>query len=344
MNRNVSNIFLIALVLFQIVLCQSSTGQRSGNSLAVVFYNVENLYDTVDDPKVNDNDFLPGGKNNWTEEIYQKKLQDLATVLSETGGRDLPFLIGLCEVENRKVVEDLAKTGKLKRSRYQVVHQDSPDARGIDVALMYLTDEFTVSASYAIPVLLPERVGLSTRDILYVKGNTRHGEELHVFVNHWPSRVGGLQQTEKNRIEAARVLKSKTDSLFRINHAVKIIIMGDLNDTPDNKSLREVLQAVHPEKKTHPSLVNLMYPAHLRGEGSYNYRGSWDMLDNIIVSSALLQPEGLRVENAQGYVFQRDWMTYKNPQGQQAPNRTYAGPRYVGGVSDHFPVYMRLVK
>lgn len=344
MNRFAKYIFLIALVLFQIVLCQSSTGQRSENSLAVVFYNVENLYDTVDDPKINDNDFLPGGKNNWTEERYQKKLRDLVTVLSETGERNLPFLIGLCEVENRNVVEDLAKTGKLKRGRYQVVHQDSPDARGIDVALMYLTDEFTISASYAIPVLLPERVGLSTRDILYVKGNTRHGEELHVFVNHWSSRVGGLQQTEKNRIEAARVLKSKTDSLFRINHAVKIIIMGDLNDTPDNMSLREVMQAVHPEKKTHPSLVNLMYPAHLRGEGSYNYRGSWDMLDNIIVSSALLQPEGLRVENDQGYVFQRDWMTYKNPQGQQAPNRTYAGPRYVGGVSDHFPVYIRLVR
>jgi predicted extracellular nuclease len=344
MNRLFKFIFPIALALFMVVSCQNSTGQRSARSLTVVFYNVENLFDTVDDPRVNDNDFMPDGKNEWTTERYLRKLQDLSSVLSETGGRNLPFLIGLCEVENRTVVEDLAISGKLKRGRYQVVHQDSPDARGIDVALMYRPDEFSVSAYYAVPVMLPDRSGLSTRDILYVKGNTKQGEELHIFVNHWPSRAGGLQQTEANRIAAAEVLRGKTDSLFSINPDVKIIIMGDLNDTPDNKSLREVLGAVHPEKHNHPSLVNLMYPSHHNGEGSYNYRGSWDMLDNIIVSSALLRTDGLRVENNQGYIFQRDWMTYTNPQGQQAPNRTYVGPRYVGGISDHFPVYIRLVR
>lgn len=344
MNRFFKYISPIFLALFLVVSCQYSTVQPTARSLTVVFYNVENLFDTVDDPKVNDNEFLSDSKNEWTTERYLRKLQDLAIVLSETSGRNLPFLIGLCEVENRTVVEDLAITGKLKRGRYQVIHQDSPDARGIDVALMYRPDEFSVSTYYAVPVMLPGRSGLSTRDILYVKGNTRQGEELHVFVNHWPSRVGGLQQTEINRIAAAKVLKSKTDSLLSLNPDVKIIVMGDLNDTPDNKSLREVLGAVHPEKHNHPSLVNLMFPAHHNGEGSYNYRGSWDMLDNIIVSVALIKADGLRVENKQGYVFQRDWMTYTNPQGQQAPNRTYVGPRYVGGISDHFPIYFRLVK
>ena len=233
MNRVLKYIFPFTLMLYLVVSCQNSTGQRSAKSSTIVFYNVENLYDTTDDPKVNDNEFLPDSKNEWTPTRYLRKLQDIAALLSETGGRNLPFLIGLCEVENRKIVEDLAMTGKLKRGRYKVVHQDSPDARGIDVALMYRPGEFSVSYNKAVPVLLPDRSGLSTRDLLYVKGNTRHGDELHVFVNHWPSRVGGLQQTEANRIAAAMVLKSKTDSLFSINPNVKVIIMGDLNDTPE---------------------------------------------------------------------------------------------------------------
>lgn len=332
------------LIVISFFIFQTASCQHGKNSLTVVFYNVENLYDVIDDPKVNDNEFLPESKKEWTKERYIKKLEDISRVIYETGENSLPALIGLCEVENHKVVEDLAITGKLKKGNYGVVHADSPDPRGIDVALLYRKGEFTPRFFRSVPVFLEGKAGLSTRDILYVKGNLRWGDEIHILVNHWPARTGGVQQTESGRLTAARVVKNITDSLFSISPDVNIIIMGDLNDTPDNKSLRQVLEAVHPDRAKHPSLANLMYPAHQDGEGSYNYRGSWDMLDHIIVSSALLKDNGLKVENRRGYVFRRDWLTYTNPQGQQAPNRTYVGNRYVGGVSDHFPVFMRLVR
>ena len=309
----------------------------------VVFYNVENLFDTYDDPVTDDNEFLPESKKEWTQERYLRKLQDLAAVLSETGQRHLPAIIGLCEVENIRVVEDLAATGQLKRGRYAAVHHDSQDGRGIDVAMLYQPSEFTVKGSTPIAVKLPGKLHLSTRDILHVWGITHNNELLHIFVNHWPSKAGGVEETMSGRMAAARVLRSKTDSLFRLDTNTKIIIMGDMNDTPVDASLREVLKAVHPDSTTHPSLVNLMYPAHLRGEGSYNYRGSWDMIDHIIVSSSLLSGREIRVENATGYVFNPEWITFTNNSGQKIPNRTYVGNRYEGGISDHFPVWIRLV-
>jgi predicted extracellular nuclease len=327
----------------------------------VVFYNVENLFDTYDDPVTNDNEFLPESKKEWTQERYLRKLQDLAAVLSETGDRHLPAIIGLCEVENLKVVEDLAVTGRLKHGRYSAVHYDSPDARGIDVALLYQPSEFSVKGSTPIAVKLPGKSRLSTRDILHVWGRTTNDELLHIFVNHWPSKAGGVEQTRSGRMAAARVLRSKTDSLFRLDAKTKIIIMGDFNDNPDDVKTygnvetygstsllktygsTSLLKAVHPDSLTHPSLVNLMYPAHLRGEGTYNYRGSWDMIDHIIVSSSLLSGRGIRVENAAGHVFNPDWITFTNSRGQKVPNRTYVGNRYEGGISDHFPVWIRLV-
>ncbi len=335
---------LILLVSSAFFLYQGASCQPGKRLFTVVFYNVENLYDIYDDPRVNDNEFLPGSKKQWTKEKYGKKLLDISEILAESGGNNLPILIGLCEVENRRVVEDLATSGKLKKGEYSVVHMDSPDPRGIDVALMYRKNYFTPGYVRTLPVILDGKAGLSTRDILYVKGTLNGKYELNILVNHWPSRIGGVQQTEKYRLTAASVVRSITDSLFKISPNAKIIVMGDLNDTPDNPSLRDVLAAVHPEKALHPSLVNLMYPGHHNGEGSYNYRGSWDMLDNLIVSSSLLKTNGLHVDNTRGFVFQCAWMTYTNPQGQQAPNRSYAGDRYVGGVSDHFPVFMRLVK
>lgn len=331
-------VFTLLFVAFIAAGCLPGRDSRQ----TVVFYNVENLFDTYDDPVTNDNEFLPESKKEWTQERYLRKLQDLAAVLSETGDRHLPAIIGLCEVENIKVVEDLAITGSLKRGRYSAVHHDSPDGRGIDVAMLYQPSEFAVAGSSPIAVKLPGKTRLSTRDILHVWGRTTNDELLHIFVNHWPSRAGGVDQTRSGRMAAARVLRSKTDSLFRLDVNVKIIIMGDMNDTPVDASLSEVLKAVHPDSLTHPSLVNLMYPAHLRGEGTYNYRGSWDMIDNIIVSSSLLSGRGIRVENAAGHVFNPEWITFTNTSGQKVPNRTYVGNRYEGGISDHFPVWIRL--
>jgi predicted extracellular nuclease len=312
----------------------------------VVFYNVENLFDTYDDPVTNDSEFLPGSKKEWTQERYLRKLHDLAAVLSETGQRHLPVIIGLCEVENVRVVEDLAVTGRLKRGRYAAVHHDSPDGRGIDVAMMYQPSEFTVKGSSPIAVKLPGKLRLSTRDILHVWGRTANDELLHVFVNHWPSKAGGVEQTRSDRMAAARVLRSKTDSLFRLDADTKIIIMGDFNDNPDDVKTygsTSLLKAVRPDSIAHPALVNLMYPSHLRGEGTYNYRGNWDMIDNVIVSSSLINGRGIRVENSAGYVYNPEWITFTNTRGQKVPNRTYVGNLYEGGISDHFPVWIRLV-
>ncbi len=342
-------------LLFFALAFATGCAPRIVSQKTVVFYNVENLFDTYDDPVTNDNEFLPESKKEWTQERYLRKLQDLAAVLSETGDRHLPAIIGLCEVENLKVVEDLAITGRLKHGRYSAVHYDSPDARGIDVALLYQPSEFSVKGSTPIAVKLPGKSRLSTRDILHVWGRTTNDELLHIFVNHWPSKAGGVEQTRSGRMAAARVLRSITDSLFRLDANTKIIIMGDFNDTPDDVETycrtsllntygrTSLLKAVHPDSLTHPSLVNLMYPAHLRGEGTYNFRGSWEMIDHIIVSSSLLSGRGIRVENAAGHVFNPDWITFTNSRGQKVPNRTYVGNRYEGGISDHFPVWIRLV-
>lgn len=316
---------------------------KSGSELSVVFYNVENLYDTIDDPVVNDNEFLPDSRKAWTQERYLRKLQDIAAVMNEAGGGNPPSLIGLCEVENRQVLEDFVITGRMKRGRYGIVHQDSPDGRGIDVAFLYQRGRFTVKGHEVVRVMLPQRTRLSTRDILYVWGDTKEGDELHIFVSHWPSRVGGVQQTENHRLAAADVLRGKTDSLFRVNKDIRIIIMGDFNDTPRDKSIKETLGALHPDEMIHPSLVNLMYPAHIRDEGSYYYAGSFDMLDHVIVSSGLMTGNGLTVSKEEGFVFIRDWITYTNAQGHKVPNRTYVGDRYTGGISDHFPVGFTLI-
>jgi predicted extracellular nuclease len=333
------------LILLAVLCCfctPDSSGVSEGKRFPVVFYNVENLFDAEDDPTVNDNEFLPGSKKAWTAARYSKKLQDLARVLRDSGQGDYPALIGLCEVENRRVAEALAATGALKKGNYAVVHQDSPDSRGIDVALLYRPGAFTVRSYSILQVMLPDKTRASTRDILYVCGDLKGGETLHLFVNHWPSRAGGVEQTMNNRLAAAGVLRSVTDSLFRSDPNVHIIIMGDLNDTPSDRSIFQTLGAGEPDRVSHPGLVNLMFPASRRGEGSYNYQGSFDMLDHMIVSTSLFSSAGLSVENGEGYVFVKDYMTFTNSRGQQVPDRTYAGNRYTGGISDHFPVYFFL--
>jgi endonuclease/exonuclease/phosphatase family metal-dependent hydrolase len=335
---------LPVLMVATVLPACSNTGQARSKGLSVVFYNVENLFDIEDDPAVNDNEFLPGSVKQWTDERYINKLQGLSDVLSGISGVDLPDIIGLCEVENRKVVQDLVLTGRLSKGRYGIVHHESPDSRGTDVALVYLPRKFAVTWSKALPVMLPGRSRLSTRDILYVKGNIRGGDEIHLFVSHWPSRSGGVDKTEPGRIAAAGVLKSVTDSLLQDNEAARIIVMGDFNDNPDNRSLSNVLKAVHPAMMTKRSLVNLMYPAFDAGEGSYWYQGEWNMLDQIIVSSALMDDAGWRVEGGRGHIWKSDINTYENSKGVRVPDRTYVGRRHAGGVSDHFPVYIRLIR
>ena len=340
MKKYLSSCGIILSLLFLITSC-SKEKREARNTLTIAFYNVENLFDTIDEPSKDDDEFTPGSEKKWDEERYQKKLQDISKVLGSINKKELPEIIGMCEVENKKVVSDLVHKEPLAKGNYLVVHHESPDIRGIDCALIYRPDEFRVEEHFPIHITFKNEPDYKTRDILYVKGKTRNGEELNIFVNHWPSRIGGEEQSEPNRIEVATVLRSKIDSILNINDKAEIIVMGDMNDEPANKSLTEILGAGIPEKSS-GELVNLMYPDDLENNGSYNFRGNWNMLDNLVVSTSLLDDKGFRCRDKKGFIFHEEWMEYKNGKGEISPNRTYGGPNYYGGVSDHFPVYFKL--
>ncbi|MEL6926101.1 MAG: endonuclease/exonuclease/phosphatase family protein, partial [Bacteroidota bacterium] len=313
------------------------------------FYNVENLFDLADDPKTLDDDFTPEGRQKWTEERYEKKLSRIGEVIT---GLEFPDFVGLCEVENEQVLQDLVDHDAIKKQNYQFRHFDSPDRRGIDVALLYRKSEFKPIKSYPIRVDIPDEVeeDYTTRDILYVKGTYKKDHVLHLFVNHWPSRRGGVAASEPKRLVAARRLRSAVDSLFRMNPMSKIIIMGDFNDETDNKSVQEVLNSkLEIPKGDEKTLKNLAAAGDVAQKGSYNYRGNWNMLDQIIVSRALA-PSGkisggdLLVDKQQ--ILDADWLMFKDDKYGSRPNRTYGGPNYYGGYSDHLPVYavMKLYK
>ena len=306
----------------------------------VLSYNVENLFDTFDDPKVPDEEFLPDSEKKWTHERYQKKLDDLAKVISEVNPLETPEIIGLVEVENQSVLEDLIRTNALKDRQYAIIHEESPDYRGIDVALIYRKDAFTEIMHETLPVVFPEDSAFKTRDILHVVGMIRN-KSVHVFVNHWPSRIGGDEKTEPKRILAASVLKKRVNLMLTIDPKANIIIMGDMNDEPANKSLQEILGAQSPDSGA--ELVNLMWPDDVEGLGTYFYSGNWNMLDNLVVSGKMINGKQVRVENHKGHIYSNPWMIFTNKNGDKTPNRSYVGNKYLGGVSDHFPVYFKMI-
>lgn len=332
-------LFFVAVLLFLGACAPWKNAAR--RNMTVAFYNVENLFDLEDESGKNDDEFTPDGDKNWDRTKYRKKLADISRVISGINEGDLPEIVGLCEVENESVVTDLVQTGLLANGNYQVIHFESPDFRGIDCAVVYRPDEFRVLDYVAVPVYFEGSTDFKTRDILYVKGRTRNREELHLFVNHWPSRIGGVEKTEPKRVAAARILKEKIDSLMEADNRARIIILGDMNDEPDNRSLQEVLGAKAPSD-ANAMLVNLMFPEDEKGKGTYNYRGTWNMLDNVIVSRNLLDEKGFRCMEQQGHIFHEEWMEDVGREGDIFPRRTYKGPNYNGGVSDHFPVYFRL--
>lgn len=336
-------VLLVSVLLSAVASLFTNNGYNKRKNVTAVFYNVENLFDTVNSKGARDAEFTPDGVKKWTDERYQKKLDDISRVLSAVNKNELPEIIGLCEIENRKVLEDLIATDLLSEGKYKIEHFESPDYRGIDCALIYRPNEFTVLHSNPINVRFADDPDYSTRDILYVKGKTKNREVFHIFVNHWPSRIGGLEKTEPKRVTVAQILKSKIDSIKNIKSNANILVLGDMNDEPSNKSLNDILMAKKPVYQN-AELVNLMYPDHLNKMGSYNYRGNWNMLDNIVVSDGLLDTKGFTCKDNKGHVFSEEWMEYKNNNGEISPNRTYGGPNYYGGVSDHFPVFIHLIR
>jgi predicted extracellular nuclease len=330
---------VIVVIIIAMLVFVSTRNQHPAKPIEVVFYNVENLFDTVDDTTVWDDHFLPDSLKEWTDERYAKKLTDLAKVLTEISEDDLPEIIGLCEVENRKVVEDLFATDSLSKRKYKVVHEQSPDFRGIDVALAYDSELMSELHHENIRVSFSFEPETTTRDILYTK-LLSCGDTLHVFVNHWPSRRGGQEQSEPKRLKAATVLRTKIDSILLKDHQAKVIAMGDFNDYPDNRSMTEIMNC---EPGANQRLTNLTYQFHKNGLGTYNYRGEWGMLDQFIVSDGLLySAEGCAASDSSASIFKEDWMMYFPESGSPSPNRTYGGPNYYGGYSDHLPIRLTL--
>jgi len=335
MNKRIFLLVILGSVLFSCSSVKKSLRQE----YTVVSYNVENLFDILDDPIIPDEEFLPTSEKKWDNEKYQKKLTDISEVISEINPRELPEIVGLAEIENQQVLEDLVKTGKLN-GQYGIIHEESPDYRGIDVAMIYRKGAFKEISHEVLPVNFPDDPEFKTRDILHVTGKMRN-KTVHLFVNHWPSRIGGDDKTESKRVLAASVLKKKVDEIFAVDPKARIIIMGDMNDEPANKSLQLTLGAASPDSGA--PLVNLMMPDDVAGKGTYFYSGNWNMLDNLVVSEAVLKGKGMHVEGEKGNIFSSDWMIFTNKTGDKTPNRSYVGNKYVGGVSDHFPVYFKLI-
>jgi len=339
---------LIVSISFILYACpqQGETGQngvQESNKLLLVEYNVENLFDIVDDPAKSDEDFTPQGKNQWTEERYQKKLSDISKVIYSVRER-APELIALIEIENKTVLEALLKTEQLNKN-YAIVHQESPDSRGIDVALIYNTDKFKELSHQAIRVFSPDDTKFLTRDILYTKLLVKKKDTLHLFVNHWPSRRGGEEDSEAKRVLAATILRAKVDSLQSKNPDAKILITGDMNDEPANKSMLEVLKANNAkENSAKTELYNLMYDKKAQGEGTYLYKDNWNMLDNVIVSQSFFKNNGgVSCNYNSAEIFKPDWILFENQKTKiKSPSRTYGGPNYYGGYSDHLPLYLEM--
>jgi predicted extracellular nuclease len=330
---------VVIVIIIAMLVFVFSRNPQPAKPIEVVFYNVENLFDTVDDTTVWDDHFLPDSLKEWTDERYSKKLVDLAKVLTEISEDDLPEIIGLCEVENRQVVEDLFATDSLAKRKYKVVHEQSPDFRGIDVALAYDSDLMSELYHENIRVSFSFEPETTTRDILYTK-LLSCGDTLHVFVNHWPSRRGGQEKSEPKRLKAATVLRTKIDSILLKDHNAKVIAMGDFNDYPNNRSMTEIMNC---EPGANQRLTNLTYDFHENGSGTYNYRGEWGMLDQFIVSDGLLySAEGCAASDSSAIIFKEDWMMYFPETGSPSPNRTYGGPNYYGGFSDHLPIRLTL--
>lgn len=336
-----NKIFIIAtvLTLTSNILFASTTV----SNYRIIFYNVENLFDTFDDPEKNDNEFLPDGDRFWNSRKYNLKLKRIFQVIMASSQGTQPCLIGLCEVENRTVLEDLLHWTPLGKMGYKIIHKESPDRRGIDVALLYNANLFSPISYNAIPVAKPNDDSFITRDILHVSGKIE-SDTLHVFVNHWPSKYGGILETKPLRAIAANTLKEQFDSLFSINSRTKVIAMGDFNDSPFDESVVNYLGAIPIKDTTNlPQIINLSYGLAQKGMGTNKYQGKWALIDQIFVSSGLLKSSSLQTNEASFNIFEDDFLLEddKNFLGKK-PFRTYLGFKYHNGFSDHLPVTLDL--
>ena len=342
-------LILIFFVCFFQVVRITAQEEKEYLLRSILFYNVENLFDTINNPLTFDDDRTPTGKYKWSSEKYFGKLDRIAEVISKFKINDkpiMPDLIGLCEVENDRVLKDLVSHPRLRSFSFGIIHEDSPDERGIDVALLYRKSTFIPDSFQSHRLLLfDEELNREyTRDQLVVSG-LLDNEEILIIINHWPSRRGGAIKTSRYREAAAKLSKNIIDSIQRLRSDLRIIVMGDFNDNPNDVSINRILIGKSEVKKHNKiQLFNPMSDLYRKGLGTVAYQDKWSLFDQIIISENLKSQEeqGFRLWRA-GIYFDETLIT---PRGRYKgyPYRTYSGTQYTGGYSDHFPVYLLLIR
>ncbi len=335
----------ISFFLLLLLCCIKTYSQKDSTEFSILFYNVENLFDIIDDPDTNDEEFTPGGDRHWTYKRLNQKLLNLSKVIVSAPGWNPPDVFAMCEIENRNVLELLLNETPLNNFPYKIVHKNSPDERGIDIAFVYNEQNF-YPLEYSYFQLKPDKDSiLKTREILYVSGIANKTDTLHLFFNHWPSRYAGLMETRNLRFNAASTLYRFIQNLNQKYSNPKIIIMGDFNDQPFDESITSGLQVLIPEDDIQPrNLVNLSSGWKTENKGTLKYQSQWYIFDQIIVSGSLLNATS-------GFYTSADFASISNLPflietdkrwGGTKPKRTYTGFSYNGGFSDHLPVLLKL--
>ena len=342
--------FWISIVCILAISMSFSQEKRQFKIHTVAFYNLENLFDTINDPNKFDEASPIMEMNFNRSQVYQKKVKNMARVISEIGkevSRNSPVVIGVAEVENRDVLEDLCNDEALLNKNYGIVHYDSPDARGIDVALLYQKGLFVPISKSKHELIIYDDVSrdrVFTRDQLLVSGKL-DGELVHFIVNHWPSRRGGEARSRPKRVAAAKLNKRIIDSLQAIDPYAKIITMGDMNDDPTNASIKEVLKAERKRNKVgFKGIYNPMESFSRKGLGTNAYRDSWSLFDQILFTQPLLEKDYSSFRFYKAGIFNKNYLTNKKGRWEGYPLRSFADGTFTNGFSDHFPVYITLIK
>ena len=337
--------YYITIVLLFIAYSANSQEIVTRNFRAM-FYNVENLFDPFDDSTKNDNEFTPNGTRHWTWEKMNQKINGIYKTITAVGGWEPPVFVGFCEIENGLVLNKLVHDTPLSKFEYSIIHHESNDPRGIDVALLYRKELFTPFEQSFFKVKTEDNNVIRTREILYTCGLLAGVDTLHIFINHWPSKFGGELETESSRFAAASTLREKIDSIKIFYKDARILIMGDFNDEPESLAIAEKLGACSSISSSCLSgLINISAILKDKGEGSYKYQGNWGMIDQIIVSESFLDKKhNLWTDPDKASVFSADFLLEDDEAyfGKK-PFRTFNGYKYHGGYSDHLPVYIDLM-
>ncbi len=314
----------------------------------IAFYNIENFFDLIDDPDVRDEEFTPDGAKKWNKDKYDKKLKNVEQVLHDISKVENvhPAVIGFCEVENRSVLEDIIATPKLLSANYKITHTDSPDGRGIDCAFIYRPDIFKKIGEKAHTTIIPNNPNYKTRDIMTMWG-TIEGDSVMFIVIHWPSRYGGQERSAPLRVAVGEQMHAIIDSVQNVSPNMKFVIMGDFNDDPHDKSIIDALGVENDINKVKEGgLYSPFGEIHKAGYGTLMYRGKWNLFDNIIVSANMLEGSSGVVLQKQkgskyyGNILNKRYLIQKKGEYKGYPFRTFGGNSFLGGYSDHLPVYI----